>query len=59
LISKKLKTFIYQIIEYQEGMQDFVEMEKMALESLILLWRQQGKNSLLLKTAVFIIGTKI
>ncbi|WP_348800313.1 rhomboid family intramembrane serine protease [Flavobacterium adhaerens] len=32
-ICKDTKAYIYQFAEYQEGMQDFVEMEKLALES--------------------------
>lgn len=32
-LCKNSKVYIYQIIEYQEKMQDFVDMEKMALES--------------------------
>lgn len=32
-LCKKSKIYIYQIVEYQEKMQDFVDMEKMALES--------------------------
>jgi hypothetical protein len=49
LISKKLQNVYLSNYRIPRRMQDFVEMEKMALESLILLWRQQGKiNSLLL-----------
>lgn len=32
-VCKNSKIFIYQIMEYQTGMQDFVEMEKLALEA--------------------------
>ena len=45
-ISKNSKTFIYQIIEYQEGMQDFVEMEKMALESFNTFYGDSKENKL-------------
>jgi rhomboid protease GluP len=32
-VCKEKKIFIYQIAEYETGMQDFIEMEKLALES--------------------------
>lgn len=33
IVCKEKKIFIYQIAEYETGMQDFIEMEKLALES--------------------------
>lgn len=45
-LSKNSKTFIYEIIEYQEGMQDFVEMEKMALESFNTFYGDSKENKL-------------
>nr|WP_315206884.1 rhomboid family intramembrane serine protease [uncultured Flavobacterium sp.] len=45
-LSKNSKVYIYQIIEYQEGMQDFVDMEKMALESYTTFYGDSKENKL-------------